>query len=283
VEIFEEAGDEAVCEGGVRGEEFGAGGEGAVGGVDGDLLDEASLLCGGGGVAGLGEVEGGDLEAVEEEAGAAGVELVGGEAVEDLADGLLDGAAVFGDGDGEGGGLVLALGEVDGEDGGAGVGAAVVEAEVIVEEAGAAAAAAVGEDVAALVAAWVDGDGGVRHGGYPSPGYFVVKVFDRCGLRRGYLEVGEAGVGRLADAEGGGRSGAGGLAQEGEGGLGAEAAGGELVGGEVGFDVGMVMVEVEGGLHGCGSFAFGGLTDESPACAGLLFFSSSSILAGRGG
>jgi len=157
-----------------------------VGGVDDGLLDEASLLCRLGG--GAGEVERGDLEAVEEETGAAGVELVGGEAVEDLADGLLDGAAVFGDGEGEGSGAVLALGEVDGGDGRAGVGAAVVEAEVLVEEAGAAAAVAVGEDVAALVAAWVEADCGVRHGGYPSPGYFVVKVFDQCGLGWGYLE-----------------------------------------------------------------------------------------------
>ncbi len=171
VEVFEEAGDEGGGGGGGGWEEFGAGGEGAVGGVDGDLLDDASLLLWLAGLAGLGEVEGGDLEAVEEEAGAAGVELVGGEAVEDLADGLLDGGAVFGDGEGEGGGLVLALGEVEGGDGAAGVGLAVVEAEVLAGEAGAAAAVAVGEDVAALVAARVDGDGGVWHGvGTPPPG-----------------------------------------------------------------------------------------------------------------
>ena len=39
----------------------------------------------------FGEVEAGDLEAVEEEAGAAGVDVVGGDALEDLADGVLDG------------------------------------------------------------------------------------------------------------------------------------------------------------------------------------------------
>ena len=49
------------------------------------------------------EVDGGDLEAVEQEAGAAGVDLVGGDAAEDLADGELDGGAVFGEGEVEGG------------------------------------------------------------------------------------------------------------------------------------------------------------------------------------
>jgi len=39
----------------------------------------------------LGEVEAGDLEAVEEEPGTAGVDVVGGDALEDLADGVLDG------------------------------------------------------------------------------------------------------------------------------------------------------------------------------------------------
>jgi hypothetical protein len=43
----------------------------------------------------FGEVEAGDLEAVEEEAGAAGVDVVGGDALEDFADGGLDGGAVF--------------------------------------------------------------------------------------------------------------------------------------------------------------------------------------------
>jgi len=126
----------------------------------------------------VGEVERGDLEAVKEEAGAAGVELVGGEPVEDLSDGELDGAAVLGKGKGEGGGALLALGHVrhlnhGGGDGSAGVGGVVVEAEVLGAEAGAAAAVAVGEDVAALEAAGLggrlgDGDGFV-HGGYPSP------------------------------------------------------------------------------------------------------------------
>jgi hypothetical protein len=38
----------------------------------------------------FGEVEAGDLKAIEEESGAAGVDGVGGDALEDLADGLLD-------------------------------------------------------------------------------------------------------------------------------------------------------------------------------------------------
>jgi hypothetical protein len=44
---------------------------------------------------GFGEVEAGDLEAVEEETGAAWVDVVGGDALQDLADGGLDGGAVF--------------------------------------------------------------------------------------------------------------------------------------------------------------------------------------------
>jgi hypothetical protein len=47
---------------------------------------------------GFGEVEAGDLQAVEEEAGAAGVDVVGGDAAENFADGLLDGRTVFGEG-----------------------------------------------------------------------------------------------------------------------------------------------------------------------------------------
>jgi len=52
---------------------------------------------------GFGEVEAGDLEAVEEQACPAGVDLVGGYALEDLSDGGLDGRAVLGEGQVEGG------------------------------------------------------------------------------------------------------------------------------------------------------------------------------------
>jgi hypothetical protein len=109
-----------------------------VGGVDGELLGR--------------EVEGGDLEAVEEEACAAGIELVGGEAEQDLADGGLDGAAVLGRGEGEGGAAAAGLfgGLVTLGCGLAGV--VVVEAEVLLAERGRAAAMAAGEDVTALEA-----------------------------------------------------------------------------------------------------------------------------------
>ncbi len=96
----------------------------------------------------FGKVEAGDLEAVEEKAGAARVDVVGGDALEDLADGVLDGRPVFRERDLEGGATAAA---------GAWVlcrfaGVVVVVAEVFSAEAWAAAAVAVGEDVAALVA-----------------------------------------------------------------------------------------------------------------------------------
>jgi len=52
---------------------------------------------------GLREVHGGDLEAVEEKSGAARVDLICGDAAEDLADGDLDGGSVLGEGEVEGG------------------------------------------------------------------------------------------------------------------------------------------------------------------------------------
>ena len=91
------------------------------------------------------------MEAVEEEAGAAGVDLVAGDAAEDFADGELDGGAVFGHGEVKVGLVGLALAWVlYGAAGGV-----VVVAEVFGAEAWAAAAVAVGEDVAALVAFWL--------------------------------------------------------------------------------------------------------------------------------
>ena len=151
---------------GLGGGDFGAGGEDAVGGVEGDLFyglihglgGGGGFVAGGSGVAAaggwgvgffglFGEGGVGDLQAVEEEAGAAGVDVVGGDALQDFADGLEDGGAVFGQGDVEGGAAAAALLRVgDGFSGGV-----VVVAEVFASEAGAGAAAAVGEDVAALV------------------------------------------------------------------------------------------------------------------------------------
>jgi hypothetical protein len=92
LELLEQEADGA--EGSV-GTDFGGWGECSEGGVGGDLLDDGAgfwLVFGGGGP---GEVEAGDLEAVEEESGAARVDGVGGDAVEDLAEGVLDGGAVF--------------------------------------------------------------------------------------------------------------------------------------------------------------------------------------------
>ena len=87
------------------------GGEEALFGVGGDFFDGLggifSFVAGGFGLAG--EVGAGDLEAVEEEAGAAGVDLVAGDAAEDFADGELDGGAVFGHGEVEVGLVGLAL------------------------------------------------------------------------------------------------------------------------------------------------------------------------------
>ena len=95
--LFEEDLLEGALAGGAV--ELGFGGDGAVEGVGDDLVDGFGGFGGGG----FGQVEGGDLEAVEEQAGAFGVDVVGGDAAQDLADGDLDGGAVFGVGECEGG------------------------------------------------------------------------------------------------------------------------------------------------------------------------------------
>ncbi len=97
-----------------------------------------------------GEVGAGDLEAIEQEACSFGVDLVVGDAEEDVADGELDGGAVFGQGEVEGVAVfsVLAGARV----GRGAAGGVVVVAEVLSAERWATAAAAFGEDVAALVA-----------------------------------------------------------------------------------------------------------------------------------
>jgi len=160
VGVAEEPGDYAEALFGDLGfADFDAGGEGAEGGVDDDLFDRIGVSCGFFGDGG--QVEAGDLEAVEEEAGALGVDLVAGDAEQDLADGALDGGAVLGQGDVEVGLAATAVaGVLDRAAGGV-----VVVAELLVAQAGAAAAVAVGEDVAALVAFRC-----VGHGGTP-PGY----------------------------------------------------------------------------------------------------------------
>lgn len=116
--------------------------DGAVGGVVDYVGDGVYGSCVG---VGFGEVVACGLEGVEEESGTFGVEGVLGELLDDFADGVLDGAAVFGAWEGEGGSASFALGGVgDGCSGGV-----VVEAEGFVGEAGAAAAVSVGEQVTA--------------------------------------------------------------------------------------------------------------------------------------
>jgi hypothetical protein len=163
-------------------DDFGAGRESAEFGVDDELFYQRGLggvffvaagfavaiaaVAGGGGAGwgGAGQVDAGDLEAVEEEAGAFGVDFVGGDAAEDLADGGLDGGAVLGKGEVEGGAAAAALARV----GDRAAGGVVVVAEFFLAEAGAGAAASLGEDVAALVllgCGWC----GVLHGLVPYP------------------------------------------------------------------------------------------------------------------
>lgn len=71
---------------------FAAGGDGSVDRVCGDLFDEEGWLFF---RFTLRQVEAGDLQSVEEEAGSAGIDVVGGYAFEDLADGVLNGASIF--------------------------------------------------------------------------------------------------------------------------------------------------------------------------------------------
>ncbi len=159
-QVFEEGFDERRLAAGRSGDKRSGQGDGPEGGVDGELFHwrlGGSVACLAARLlARLREVGGGDLERIEEEAGAARVNVVGGDAAEDLADGELDGGAVLGQGEIEGGVAgAPALGLCDGLAGG------VVEvAEGLATEAGRAAAAAVGVDVAAALALGLGGDGG---------------------------------------------------------------------------------------------------------------------------
>jgi len=106
------------------------------------------------------------LQAVEEQAGTFGVQTAAGEALQDEADGGLDGAAVVGEREVEGG-----VGVAQGRAGSGLAGGVVVVAEGLVAEAFGAATVAVGEDVAALQ---VERFGLGRHG-VPPPGVKYVK------------------------------------------------------------------------------------------------------------
>lgn len=124
--------------------------------------------------AAAGDVDGGDLEAEEDESGAAGVDVVEGDRGEDLAEGGLDVGAGARLGDGEASAAGVA---------GLGIGRGfarlvVVVAVVLVAQGGAAAAVSVDEDV---VAAEVFGDFGLFvHGGSLNaearlaPGFFYL-------------------------------------------------------------------------------------------------------------
>jgi len=121
-------------------------GDEAVGGVAYDVFDDRDGL---GGWAGLRfrEVEGGDLQSVEQQTGAPGVDDAQGDALQDEADSCLDGAAVLGQWEVED----LALGHVAARGRFGPMDVVVIEAEEFAAEGATAAAAAVGEDVAALV------------------------------------------------------------------------------------------------------------------------------------
>jgi len=111
--VVDDAGEDVAVGAVVIGrDEFGDGCERAEGFVEGDFFDG----FGGDGVGMIGgdlliflQVRRGDLEAVEEQGGAAGVDLVAGDAEQDLADGELDGGTVFRQGQGEGGAAAAAL------------------------------------------------------------------------------------------------------------------------------------------------------------------------------
>jgi hypothetical protein len=147
-----EAFDEELEEAGLffGGGEFGAWSDGAVGGIVDDFIDCLRGFGGfaGGGRRGAGQVGTGDLEAVEQEAGAARVDVVGGDAAEDLCDGGLDVGAVVGVGERELEGVAAGAAGTRVLDGAAG--GVVVVAEIFVAQAWACTAASVGEDVAAL-------------------------------------------------------------------------------------------------------------------------------------
>jgi hypothetical protein len=125
-------------------DDFGPRGEIAEAGIGDDLFEERGF---GRGLLDSGQVAAGNLKAVEEQAGALGVDTACGNALQDFGDGGLDGVTVLGQRDDEGGHAEVTLNALfNGAAGGV-----VVIAELFATQAGAAAAAAVGKDVAALI------------------------------------------------------------------------------------------------------------------------------------
>ena len=117
-------------------------------------------------------VGGGDLEAVEQQAGALGIDLVGGKRTEDFGENHLDGGAVFEHGQGESGGgrngcggsVGDSLGGGDGEKVAAGLKMEI--AETVTADGDGGALLAAGTDVLALVEfGFLSG----RHGYAPPP------------------------------------------------------------------------------------------------------------------
>lgn len=105
--------------------------------------------CGGAiGCGCAGQIDAGDLETVEEEAGAFGVDFIAGDAAEDFADGGLSGRAVLGEREAKLGLAGATATRVFDR----AAGGVMVVTKFFVAEACAAAAASVGEDVAALEA-----------------------------------------------------------------------------------------------------------------------------------
>ena len=135
-------------------------------GIGDDFLYGFGLGCGR-----FGEVQAGDLEHVKEQAGALGVEAAVGDALDDDADGGLDGGAVLGQREVEGREGVAQLDRFGG------AGGVVVVAEELAAERWTAATAAVVVDVAALI---VLRFGGCGHACTPPPGLGVKSSWD-CG------------------------------------------------------------------------------------------------------
>jgi hypothetical protein len=152
------------------GGEWGDGGDEAVDFVVDDFVDEGGGRRGGGvGFEGgfAGEQLGDELQIVKEFAGAGGVDVVGGDELEDAGGGGQGGGSIFDEREVEGLGLVGVAGFA-GDDFGAASGVVVV-AEALVAEGGRAALGSGGVEVAATVAGLGDGDelGLVLHRGTP--------------------------------------------------------------------------------------------------------------------
>jgi hypothetical protein len=113
--------------------------------VCGDLFDGCGIAFG---LRGAGQVETGDLEAVEEETSALGVDFIAGDAAQDFADGALDCGAIFREGDIKLGLTASTPARVLHWT----AGGVVVVTKFFLAQARTAAAMSVGEDVAALEA-----------------------------------------------------------------------------------------------------------------------------------